>query len=485
MSDRRDDSTPPASQPSSQPGRRTAAVSTRRSRITIAIAVVVPLLTLASLAMVRPWSPDATGSEPESAPLERVDLGCSSPIEDSALAIGSVDGKASGTVAVTALTDGDVQDREARLRGAPVATTKAPGTAVITGRGDLATGLLGARVGALRPAIGTCVPPEPEQWFTGVGARPRHASTVELTNPDRGPAVADLVFLGGRGPLEIDATRGIRVPGRSTRVIDLAALLPTRTELTMHVTVTRGRLSTTVSDRIQEIGGPTSTDWLPAQRAPSTSGWLLGLPTTRGRHTLIVANTGADEARVEVEIVTPTSVFAPTGLDEIRVTPGSTRQVKLDGVLSGRAARDGLGLRVSASEAVTATLRSVVSQDSSLSVLQPGMVGESAALIPGVTGRGSQALVVSGAERTGALTVVTRSESGKRLSRKRQDIAPGRGYRISLPDAARVVTIEVERTTLAAVVMVTVPGTSGGTAVVPLQTVQRSSLIPGVRPVLP
>ena len=95
MSDRRDDFTPAASQPISQPGRRTATVSTRRSRITIAIAVVVPLLTLASLAMVRPWSPDATGSEPESAPLERVDLGCPSPIGDSGLVIGSVDGKAS------------------------------------------------------------------------------------------------------------------------------------------------------------------------------------------------------------------------------------------------------------------------------------------------------------------------------------------------------------------------------------------------------
>lgn len=167
------------------------------------------------------------------------------------------------------------------------------------------------------------------------------------------------------------------------------------------------------------------------------------------------------------------------------MTPGSTRQVKLDDVLAGRAARDGLGLRVSASEAVTATLRSVVAQDSSLSVLQPGIAGESAALLPGVTGRGSQSLVVSGAERTGALTVVTRARGGKRLSRKRLDIAPGRGYRIALPDAARVVTLEVERTTLAAAVVVTVPGTTGGTAVAPLQPVQRSSLIPGVRPVLP
>jgi hypothetical protein len=69
-----------------------------------------------------------------------------------------------------------------------------------------------------------CVEPEPEAWFTGVGAGPEHSSVLELVNPDKGPAVADVTVLTPTGVADVSALRGIRVPGASSLTFDLGRL---------------------------------------------------------------------------------------------------------------------------------------------------------------------------------------------------------------------------------------------------------------------
>ena len=82
----------------------------------------------------------------------------------------------------------------------------------------------------------------------------------------------------------------------------------------------------------------------------------------------MLANPGADEVRATVKVVTPTSVFAPAGVEPVRVAPDSTEAVSLDDVLQ-QAAKDGAtGLLVEATGPVTATMRQVVSDDLSLLV---------------------------------------------------------------------------------------------------------------------
>ena len=98
-----------------------------------------------------------------------------------------------------------------------------------------------------------------------MGARPAHSSVVELVNPDPGPAIADLTIHAPSGPLDVSDLRGIRVPGRSSVELDLATIIPRRTELGLHVLVSRGRLTSSVLDTVDRLGtGPFATDWIDA-----------------------------------------------------------------------------------------------------------------------------------------------------------------------------------------------------------------------------
>ena len=146
---------------------------------------------------------------------------------------------------------------------------------VVDGRGPLAPGLVAARIDEKGAAATSCAAPQPDYWFTGVGSASIHSSELELVNPDAGGAIADIEIYGDNGLLPIDAVRGVTVPGGTTTAIDLAETAPDRSELTVHVTVARGRLGASMVNRIADDGS--YADWLPPQAEPASSTVLLGL----------------------------------------------------------------------------------------------------------------------------------------------------------------------------------------------------------------
>ena len=80
----------------------------------------------------------------------------------------------------------------------------------------------------------------------------------------------------------------------------------------------------------------------------------------------MLSNPGADEVRATITVVTPTSTFAPTGVEPVRVAPDSTEAVSLDDVLA-QAAKDGaIGLLVESNGPVTTSLRQFAGADLSL-----------------------------------------------------------------------------------------------------------------------
>ena len=204
------------------------------------------------------------------------------------------------------------------------------GPVVAEGQGDLAPGLIGARFGDRRLAAVDCPQPSPETWFTGVGAGTRHNSVLELTNPDAGPAVADVTVLARAGEVTASDLRGVTVPGNESVRLDLSKAVPRRTELALRVVVSRGRLAPTVLDELPKLGSsPLTQDWLPPQPAPARRNVLLGLPAGGGTNSLAVSNPGEDEVRASVKILTADAAFAPQGLEAIRVPPGTVQTVDL------------------------------------------------------------------------------------------------------------------------------------------------------------
>lgn len=456
-----------------EPGRRSA---TRRSvSPTAVIAVLLPLLTVTALALVRS-DPDPAGPEPaaEVRP-ERVDLVCPSGLRDRTVSVAAAGADTEGEV--SARTVGDAEPSPVDLRVDAVSTLRSPGVTELRGTGAVASELIGARFEDRGLASAACLLPRSQYWFSGVGAGAEHASVLELSNPDAGPAVADVTVWAGRGRLDVPTLRGVTVPGGETLRLDLAQEVPRRTELGLRVDVSRGRLAASVEDGVPALGSqPETRGWLPESVEPDDDQVLLGLAEGSGSDLLALTNTGDDEARVELQIVTEEASFVPEGQQEIRVGPESVETVPLTGTLRS-AVRDGaVGIRVVATAPVLASLRSVVDDDLVHASPVSGSANPMTALVPPAAAR----LVLAQAGGAG-VAVVTSYADGEVLAEERVELTPGSGATLDLPEGAGLVRVAPRRTEVSAAVL----ASGNGATVVPLQELVRRALVPDVRPGLP
>jgi hypothetical protein len=454
-----------------EPGHRSVG---RRARLnpTVLIGAVLVLATIGALMLVRPAEPADPSQPPTKTTLTNATIGCPAALgKNASAAVASGIESASGDVAVRSGND----ERTVSVPGDAVVDVPGIGDpAVFTAEGKQAPGLLASRFGSKQVAALDCPAPSPDTWFTGLGAGAQHTSVLELVNPDEGPAIADITVLGKAGPVEADDLRGVRVPGHDSVSLDLSEVLPRRNELAVHVTVSRGRLATSVLDVVSQLGaGPDTSDWM-APSTPSPRSLLLGLAPGRGDDVLAVGNPGADEARARVRVVTEDSVFAPEGLDEIRVPPGSVRTVPLTDALRA-AVRDGaIGIEVTGTVPVTTSLRSVVDDDVSHAVPVTRSSQAMTALVPD----GAASVVLADAKGVGTVTVTSFAADGEEVDEETVEVKPGTGGSVDLPPRAALVRVASKRTEINAAALVT----GDGAAAVPFDELTTKTLVPSVRP---
>ena len=456
-------------------GRRSAAERRGGLTSTAVLALLLPALTVGTLMLVQPHEPVDSARPPEPTTLNSASVACPSA-PDGAGAAYVATGQPDVRGEVTVTTAG--QDSAVPVRSGRVSRMPGEGPVVADGDGDLAPGLIGARFGDRRLAAVDCPQPSPETWFTGVGAGTRHNSVLELTNPDAGPAVADVTVLARAGEVPASELRGVTVPGNDSVRLDLANAVPRRTELALQVVVSRGRLAPTVLDENPKLGAtPLTQDWLPPQPEPTRRSVLLGLPAGGGTHNLAVGNPGEDEVRASVRILTADAAFAPEGLDPIRVPPGTVQTLDLSGPVR-KAIQDGaIGVEVTASEPVTAGIRSLVEGD--LSLAAPVVRGGTPMSL--VVPPGRAAVVLADAAEVGVVTVASWNDAGKQLQEKRLEVKPGTGGKVALPAGAALVQVAPRRTSVHAALL----ATGDGATVVPFHELVTDALIPDVRPGLP
>lgn len=453
-----------------------AARPSRVLDVTVVLAVLLPLLTGGAVLLTRSESPAPSTHPPAESVLGAASVVCPSLGVEARVATGS---GASGTVAATTGDqEAEVEVGEGTLATVPLPRGRADRPVVVRGEDELAPALVAGRYADRPLRVGECAAPSPQQWFTGVGASAGHSSVLELVNPDNGVAVADVVVTGRSGVVDAPALRGVAVPARSSVRLDLAEVVPRRDELSLHVTTQRGRVYSSVLDRVDELGaGDAAEDLLPPQAEPATALTLLGLPTGQGKRTLLLANDGDSEVRATLKVVDEGSVFAPEGLEEVRVAPQSVARVELGATLGPLVADGALGLAVDATGPVTATLRSFVGGDLAHAVPAAPVSTSTVAVVP----PGRKRLVITGARSTGVVQVVARDGDGRELASKRVAVAPGQGFAAGLPAKAVHLTVTPQRTPVAAVVV----AATGGAGVVRLHEPVRSTLVPDVRPGLP
>lgn len=461
----------------SGPGRRrTADDGGRRVDVTVLLGVVLPLLTVGALTLV--GDPEDTGRDrpPTSAPLTRTTMVCPSPAGGDAegtVALAHSDPELGGAVEQRVPVKGTVDLRRGAVTTLDAGQRKGP--VVLVAEDELAPGALAGRWDG--SGTTACTEPEPEAWFTGVGAGPERSSVLELVNPDNGPAVADVTVMTPSGVEDVAALRGIRVPGRSSLTFDLGKLAPSEQDVALGVEVVRGRLGSAVLAVSDPVGGESvSRSRVPGQPTPATTSYLPGVAADWDDTTLSLANPGSDEARVRLELVSQRSEFAPADVEEIRVAPGSVEQVDLDDVLGGRAGKDTLGLRLEASGPVTASVGGTRDGARLHAVAGTPIEDQGGAVLPD----GPKRVVLAGQPGLGTARVVARDRDGKVVEDRSVELDPGRGVVVDLPASAQVVVVGVDRTEALAVVEVRGPRPS----LVPLVPLPLTGQVPDVRPAL-
>lgn len=434
------------------------------------LAVLIPLLTVGVLATVHPAPTEEGAQAPSAAPLTRTVVACPPAVAGAAEVAATVaDPAAAGALTLSRGDDLPVPAGE-------VATRRVPGAVLLRGTDAMASGLVASRGGA---GAGTdCRAPESDVWFVGVGAGPEHASVLTLTNPDGGPAVADVTVHTANGLREVDRLRGVAVEPRGQVELDLAALMPERKDVSIRLTVTRGRLASSVADSVDPVGGgATARAWLPPVAAPATELVLPGVRRGGGERQLVLTNPGEDQARVEVRAVTPDSEFSPTDLKPVQVPPGATTTVTLSRFLRSGAASDVLGLRLVTSEPVTGLLRTQQGNRLVHAAVTTPLRSHGAVLLDA----GPKRLVLAGAAEPSDVRVLQRTGAGRVLQEQTVTVRPGRGLRLDLTAGARLVEVVVEDSPVSAAVEL---GGGGVPFVRPVGELATQTWVPHVGPAL-
>lgn len=454
-------------------GRRASITPQRRIDLLVALAIATPAVVAISIATIGGEENPLTGPQPPTtSALTSSTVVCPAGLSgaDGAVRLARVPGVAGGE-----LTAGEQTVTVAQGRSVVVPDSEA--ATVVSGKGAAAPGIAAGREGRL--ALPECRAPGYDEWFVGVGASARYATTVELVNPDDGDAVVDLALQGATGPVDAPALRGIEVPPNGVRRIDLAKTAPNAEVTAAHLTVVRGRITATARNTWDPLGrGRVTTDFLPADAEAATESLLLGLPAKPAQPTLHLANPGEDEARVSVRFVTKDAVFTPTGAPDIRIAPQSYRAVDLSRLLKGAAAQGVVGIALESSAPVASSVQALVDDDLVLLAPVPPLRRPGAVVVPA----GEKTMVLGGAERTGVVHVTSYDAAGKALGDQQVEIGPDRAVSVKLPAAAVEVTVEPRNTSIRGVVSVPASGGKGGLATLRLRPAELQAEIPAVRP---
>lgn len=424
----------------------------------VVLGMVLPAVVAAALAVTNgddptPWADAA----PSPARLTDASLVCAAASSSTAgdVAFTRVPGMRGGDVSVR-VAEGAATDLTERtqvdVESGELASVATDGDVLATGADAAAPGLVGGRTGPARAAA-ECRAPTFDEWYVGIGAAAKHSSTIELANPDDGPAIVEISLHGRHGPVEERELHGIRVAGHEIKRLDLSQVAPRRGTLAAHVTVVRGRVTTSVRHTYDPLGrGTPRIDFLPAQAEPATENLLLGVPADATGEVHLF-NPGEDEVRATVRVVSSSAIFTPAGLDDIVVPGGKVRQVLLSQVLTEAAADGALGLQIESAQPLVASVR-VLGDD--LGLVAPSTSIADDQPVTSVVPEGAKALVVAGAVRSGVVRVTAIDARGQvLLDEERLEVGAGRGHRLELPDEAVLVTVRARNTSIAGTIMLT------------------------------
>jgi P pilus assembly chaperone PapD len=315
-----------------------------------------------------------------------------------------------------------------RQRATVVPWRAALGASVLRAVGSLAPGAAGAQwslprgaAASVGTAVADCLPPAADWWFAGAATSVGSTSTLVLSNPSSSVAVVDLTFFGPAGEVATPGSRGVAVAPRSSRSIGLSSFAPAVSGLTVDVHAAQGLVGAAVHVSRSDGSHRRGSEWLPAAEPPSTDVLVEPAAAAADRR-LVVTNPTSREALVQAQVIDSGGEFTPVGFTDLRLPPGSVKQLRLGRAAAGPGAAVHL---TSTAPVLAATVATRSGRAGDFAVTASGPQLTRAGVVPVVPEASVTLRLVSTSRTATAVTVEAFSARGRSLGRHRVAV-PGR-----------------------------------------------------------
>lgn len=189
-------------------------------------------------------------------------------------------------------------------------------------------------------ALSQCTPAAGELWFIGGTADVSSLGYFQFTNENLGKAIIDLELWSEDGS---ESTRTLTIPARSTKNYSLTTFMPGKKLTAFHMISRSGLVSAALFDERRKGLTTYGGDYIAPNSSPSKNLMFSGLPgpklvkgsnITSQKIRLFVP--GEADAIIQVNYISPSGVFAPVGLDNLRIPAQKVVEVALSNLPQDR-----------------------------------------------------------------------------------------------------------------------------------------------------
>lgn len=198
--------------------------------------------------------------------------------------------------------------------------------------GDSATPIVVTSKSATWLALEQCKSSAGEFWFIGGTADVSSLGYFQFTNENLGKAILEVELWSEDGS---ESSRTLTIPARSTKNYSLTTFTPGKKLTAFHLISRSGLVSATLFDERRKGLTTYGGDYVTSNPAPSKQVMMIGIPGTKfAKNSKLSAQKlrlfvpGESDAVIQVNYISPSGVFAPVGLDSIRVP--AQRVVEVD-----------------------------------------------------------------------------------------------------------------------------------------------------------
>ena len=221
--------------------------------------------------------------------------------------------------------------------------------------GDAATPLAVTSKSATWLALSQCNSSAGEFWFVGGTADVSSLGYFEFTNENLGKAIIDVELWSEDGS---ESTRTLTIPPRTTKNYSLTTFIPGKKLTAFHIVSRSGLVSATLFDERRKGLTTYGGDYVSPNGAPSKSVVMVGIPGPKfvksskiSSQKLRLFVPGDIDSVIQVNYITPSGIFAPVGLDSLRVPAQKVVEVNLSNLPKDRF----FSLQILASEPLVAS----------------------------------------------------------------------------------------------------------------------------------